>query len=63
MVNHPNRSKTPRSMAIAAAGITTRSQYAKLMTELIRDLVKGSITPRTANAICRAAGEPEDYAA
>lgn len=47
----------PKSIAIAAGGITTGSQFARLMSALMTDLLEGQVTPGVANATVNAGGK------
>lgn len=55
------RLKRPRvqseSEKVAARGIHTASEFAGLMSCLLADLARGTITPQLANAMCNAAGK------
>lgn len=51
--DHP----TPRSATIAAAGVTTGTQFAALMSALMSDVITGSIDPVKANAAVNAGGK------
>jgi len=46
-----------RSLAIASAGIQTGGDFANMMSALMSDLISGSITPQTANAVVNAGGK------
>ena len=48
---------SPKSLAIASAGITTGTQFARLMSALMTDLLEGEITPGVANATVNAGGK------
>ena len=47
----------PRSFAIAAAGVATGEDFAKLMSAVMSDVIEGRITARDANAVCNAGGK------
>jgi len=47
----------PKSLPIAARGIKTGSDFAKLMSAMMTDLIEGSITPAVGNAACNAGGK------
>ena len=47
----------PRSLAIAARGIRTGSDFANLMSALMSDLIEGRVTPSIGNATCNAGGK------
>ena len=49
--------KSPLCLGIAEHGITTAKQYAQLMSAIMTDLIAGSITPQTSNAVCNAGGK------
>lgn len=44
----------PRSLRIAASGITTGHKFANLYSALMADLIEGRVTPSIAHAICNA---------
>jgi hypothetical protein len=46
-----------RSIAIAARGIKTASQFADLMSAMMSDVISGAITPAVGNAACNAGGK------
>ena len=48
---------TPRSLTIAAAGVTTGEDFARLMSSLMSDVIEGRLTPDVANATCNAGGK------
>lgn len=51
-------SKTePRSLAIAEAGIGTGNDFARLMSNLMSDVIAARITPQVSNAVCNAGGK------
>ena len=47
----------PRSFAIAAGGVATGEDFAKLMSAVMSDVIEGRITARDANAVCNAGGK------
>lgn len=47
----------PRSRSIAAAGVYTGNDFAKLMSALMSDLIEGRMTPAIGNACCNAGGK------
>ena len=47
----------PRSLKIAQNGIRTNTDFAKLMSSLMSDLIEGRITPQVGNATCNAGGK------
>jgi len=48
------RSRTPRSLAIAQAGVKTANDFAVLMSALMGDLIEGAITAEVGNSTCKA---------
>jgi hypothetical protein len=52
----PERSATPRSLAIFAEGIKTDGDFASAMSVLMGDLIEGTVTPAVGNAVCKAGG-------
>lgn len=50
-------STTPRSVAIADAGIRTAPQFASLMSALIADIATDRISPKVGNAMVNAGGK------
>lgn len=46
-----------RSLAIASEGVQTGAQFARLMSNLMADLLDGRITPQIGNAVCNAGGK------
>lgn len=55
-----NQEITPpgaRCAAIAAAGVTTGEDFARLMSALMSDVIEGRISPEIANASCNAGGK------
>lgn len=52
----PDDGKTPRSRAIALAGIKTDRDFVALMDAIIADLADGRTTPAVANAQLSASG-------
>lgn len=48
---------TPRSLALAKAGIRTDREFSALMSALMSDLIDGSITPGVGNATVNAGGK------
>lgn len=53
----PPDENQPRSLAIAAKGIKTGSDFASLMSALMSDLIDGRVTPSIGNATCNAGGK------
>lgn len=49
--------RKPRSLAIAARGVTTSNDMAQLMSALMSDLIEGRISPGVGNATCNASGK------
>ena len=49
--------EAPRSVAIAAAGVTTGTQFASLMSALMSDVIEGRISPVVSNAAVNAGGK------
>lgn len=49
--------EAPRSVAIAAAGVTTGAQFASLMSALMSDVIEGRISPVVSNAAVNAGGK------
>jgi hypothetical protein len=47
----------PRCIAIAAEGIETGEDFAKVMSAMMSDLLEGRITPQVGNATCNAGGK------
>lgn len=47
----------PRSLDIAAAGVRTSVDFAKLMSAIMSDTIEGRVTPSVANAACNAGGK------
>lgn len=47
----------PRSLAVAARGVTTGNDMAQLMSALMSDLIEGRISPAVGNATCNASGK------
>ncbi len=52
-----SKKTTPRSLAIAKAGITTGSDFAAVFSALMSDLIEGKMDPQTGNAVCNAGGK------
>lgn len=52
-----NPANTPRSLAIASAGVRTGEDFAGLMSALMSDVIEGRLTPVAANATCNAGGK------
>jgi hypothetical protein len=53
-----SRNRTsPRSLPIAAKGITTGGDFANLMSALMSDVIGGLVTPGVANAAINAGGK------
>jgi hypothetical protein len=46
-----------KSLVIAQAGVTTSKEFATLMSNLMSDLIEGTITPGVGNAVCNAGGK------
>lgn len=46
-----------RSLAIAASGVRTSREFARLMSALMSDVIEGAVTPATANAAVNAGGK------
>lgn len=55
--NNNTRTDEARSIDIAAKGVSTGNQFAKLMSALMSDLIEGKITPSVANAAVNAGGK------
>jgi hypothetical protein len=51
------KSKKPRSLAIAERGVKTSHDFTELMSALISDLIEGNVAPNVANATCVAGGK------
>lgn len=49
--------QSPRSLAIAAQGIETAEDFAKMMSSLMSDMIDGRVTPQVGNATCNAGGK------
>lgn len=47
----------PASAVIAAAGVTTGQDFARLMSSLMSDVLTGKVGPSSANAVCNAGGK------
>lgn len=47
-------SETPRSLAIAQAGVKTGTDFANLMSALMSDIIAGRVSPLVGNATCKA---------
>lgn len=47
----------PRSLALAASGVETCSDLAKMMLAVMVDVIEERLTPALANASCNAAGK------
>lgn len=47
----------PRSLPIAAKGVVTGEDFARLMSSLMSDVIEGRLTPDVANATCNAGGK------
>ena len=47
----------PRSLDIAATGITTGQDFANFMSALMSDLISGAVAPNIGNAACNAGGK------
>lgn len=47
----------PKSLSIAATGITTGQDFAACMSALMSDLLSAKVTPGIANAVCNAGGK------
>lgn len=47
----------PRSVAIAAAGVATGEDFARLMSALMSDVIEGRVSAETANSACNAGGK------
>ena len=45
---------TPRSLVLSAVGIKTGSDYVRLMSAVMSDLIEGNMSPAVGNAICSA---------
>src|SRR5690349_19062646 len=46
-----------RSLAIANKGVQSGEDFAKLMSNVMSDLIEGRITPSVGNAVCNAGGK------
>jgi hypothetical protein len=57
MVTKVSKGKTARSLALAAAGVTTGMDFARIMSALMSDVIEGAITPEIANATVNAGGK------
>lgn len=51
------RRAKPRSLAIAAEGVSTGHDFANLMSALMCDLIDDRIEPKVSNAVCNAGGK------
>lgn len=51
------KSGTPRSLAVANAGIKTSHDFSNLMSSLMSDLIDGRIAPNVGNATVNAGGK------
>jgi hypothetical protein len=49
--------EVPQSLAIAERGVFTGQQFSALMSALMTDLLKGTVTPGIGNATCNAGGK------
>jgi hypothetical protein len=45
---------TPRSLALAAKGIHTGSDFAAMMSAVMSDMIEGRLDPRVGNGVCNA---------
>jgi hypothetical protein len=50
-------SAAPRSVGLASEGVHTGTQFAKLMSALMSDIIEEKVTPAVANAACNAGGK------
>lgn len=51
------RIAVPRSLGLAAKGITNSIEFASMMSALMTDLIEGAIAPGVGNATCNAGGK------
>lgn len=49
-----SKKPAPRSLAIAATGVSTGRDFASLMSALMSDLIDGRVETGVANAVCKA---------
>lgn len=49
--------EAPTCVALANSGISTASDFLRMMTALLADTVTGRVQPQTANATCNVAGK------
>ena len=49
--------RLPRSVAIAARGVKTSTDFAELMSAVMSDLIEGRLEPGVGNATCNAGGK------
>jgi len=61
-INRPDskgieKREQPRCLAFAQKGVRSGSEFAGMMSALMSDLIEGSITPQTGNAVCNAGGK------
>ena|SRR2546430_12829856 len=49
--------KEPRSLGISENGVKTGSDFARLMSALMGDILSGRVTPSVGNAACNAGGK------
>lgn len=47
----------PRSLAISDVGIRTGTDFARLMSCLMSDIISGRVTPQVGHAACNAGGK------
>ena len=52
-----SKKAAPRSLVIAAKGISTGNDFAQLMSSLMSDLIEGRMSPEVGNAVCNAGGK------
>lgn len=48
------KDNTPRSLALAAKGIHTGSDFAAMMSAVMSDMIEGRLDPRVGNGVCNA---------
>lgn len=49
--------ESPRSLSLAADGVATGEDFARLMSALMSDVIEGRLSAETANAVCNAGGK------
>jgi hypothetical protein len=57
VVTKVSKGNPARSLALAATGVTTGMDFARMMSALMSDVIEGAITPEIANAAVNAGGK------